>query len=593
MNALREALRSLALNMRAPRSQAGRELGYRTVSLGVWFAAASLIAYGLMYELRGERGVALIHLLGLLPTGIAWYLKQRTDKLEAAMHLLASGVFVVIAVSIHAEGGLSSSSTPWLALLPAMFVLAGMPRGALLWLAASGVYLLVLLYLGVTGYAFPQPRDALALLARVTDIVLLSATFCAFIVLLERDRRQAMHELAARNAELALANEAVLGAARAKAQFLANMSHEIRTPVNGMLGNTELLSTTTLDPQQRELVRLLRQSGDATLSLIDDVLDFSRLEADRMPLEETAFDLRELVGQVASQFRGQAVAKGLSFAVEIAREVPAWVLGDAQRVRQILANLVNNAVKFTPRGSVRIEVWREGEAGEGVRVGFGVADTGIGIAPEHVQSLFEPFTQDSSTRRYGETGLGLAISRALVSRMGGRLEVSSTPGLGSRVSCVVVLGCDVSSRVAAPKPPMPAQGTPARDRPRVLLAEDNPVNQLVARGMLTKLGCDTEVALNGALAVEAMTRTRFDVILMDCQMPVMDGLEAARAIRESERSAGQARIPIVALTANALPGDRERCLAAGMDDYLSKPVTLERLRSALAQVLAGDRLLPV
>jgi len=523
MNALREALRSLALNTRAPRSQPDRDLGYRTVSLGVWFAAASLIAYGLMYELRGERGVALVHLLGLLPTCIAWYLKERTDKFEAAMHLLASGLFVVIAVSVHAEGGLSSSSTPWLALLPAIFVLAGMPLGALLWLAAGGAYLLVLLYLGITGYAFPQPRDPLALLARVTDIVLLSATFCAFIVLLERSRRRVMQELAGRNVALALGNE-----------------------------------------------------------------------TERMPLEEAAFDLRALVEQVAGEFRGQAVAKGLSFAVEIAREVPAWVLGDTQRVRQILANLVNDAVKATPRGSVRIEVWLEGEAGEQVRVGFGVSDTGIGIAPEHVHSLFEPFTQgeNSSTRRYGGTGLGLAISSALVGRMGGRLEVRSTPGAGSRVFCVLVLGRDASVHEAAAKPPMPAQGMPARDRPRVLLAEDNPVNQLVARGMLTKLGCDIEVALNGALAVEAMARTHFDVILMDCQMPVMDGLEAARAIREAERIAGQARTPIVALTANSLPGDREHCLAAGMDDYLSKPVTLERLRTALTRVLTGDRLLP-
>jgi len=594
MSRLREGLRSLALGARAPGHNLDRDLRYRTVSLGVLFATASLIAYALMYWMRGERYVALIHLLGLLPTCIAWYLNARAGKLEAAMHLLASGLFVVIAVSIHSEGGLTSSSTPWLALLPAMFVLAGMPRGAALWLVAGGAYLLTLLYLTVTGYAFPQPRDPLALATRVTDNFLLGATFCAFIVLLERGRRQAMHELAARNAELALANEAVLAAARSKARFLANMSHEIRTPMNGVLGNIEQLATTALDPRQQELVCLLRQSGDTMLALIDDVLDFSRLEADRMPLEKAAFDLRESLGQVASQFRGQAVAKGLSFALEIAREVPASVLGDAERVRQVLANLVNNAVKFTARGSVRIEVWLQEGADEHVHVGIGVSDTGIGIAPEHAQRLFEPFTHgdESNTPTYAGVGLGLAICSALVRRMGGRLEMSSMPGVGSRFSCVLVLGRDRSPRSAAGRQlTTAAQCAPLGVRPRVLLAEDNPVNQLVARGMLAKLGCDTDVALNGALAVEAMTRTRFDVILMDCQMPVMDGLEATRAIRENESRAGQARTPIVALTANAQPGDREHCLAAGMDDHLGKPVTLERLRTALARVLAADRIL--
>jgi len=592
LSALRAALRRLT-QLRPPwDADPDTDLRYRTVALGTVFTIASMIPYAALYAARGERFVALVHLAGLLPALAAWKLKDRPGGLAAAMHLLAADIFMVIAVSVHAEGGLVSGSAPWLSLVPAIFVLAGMPRGALVWLAVNGLYLCALLYLHSSGYRFPQAGDALALATRVTDIALLGITFCAFIVLLERGRRRAMRELAERNAELALAGEAVLAAARAKAQFLANISHEIRTPMNGVLGNAELLAATPLSTEQRRLLQAVHASGETMVALIDDVLDFSSLQAGDLRLHEAPFDPLGLVGQVVQRYRPTVIAKGLSLAFEPPADLPASVLGDAARLRQILANLLDNAVKFTVRGGVRVETWLAGESPDAVRIGFRVSDSGVGIAPEHLARLFEPFTQvdASSTRVHGGTGLGLAISRQLARRMSGELGVESEPGAGSRFSCVLAFRRDPNAPSARPSPLDAVPAPAGQVRGRVLLAEDNPVNQLVARQMLARLGYEVDVVANGELALEALARGHYALVLMDCQMPVMDGYDAARAVRERERAAGAARrTPILAVTANAMQGDRELCLQAGMDDYLSKPVTLERLEQAIARTLAGAR----
>jgi CheY-like chemotaxis protein/anti-sigma regulatory factor (Ser/Thr protein kinase) len=360
------------------------------------------------------------------------------------------------------------------------------------------------------------------------------------------------------------------------------MSHEIRTPINGILGMTSLLFATTLSAEQRELLETVRQSGDTLLSLIDDVLDISKIEARRVTLRPATFAVSELIESVIAPNRVRAREKGIALEVGVAEDVPMHLTGDAGRIAQILRNLVSNALKFTEQGSVNVRVEREED-----NIKFSVHDTGLGIPDDLQERIFEPFRQgdDSATRRFGGTGLGLSISRELATLMGGRLWTESAIGHGSTFYCVLPLP-------AAVAPDRPAQAAAPFDplHRRVLLVEDNPVNARVATLMLRKLECPVTLAVSGAIALELLRTSRddFDVVLMDVQMPDVDGLEATRTIRADEAARGLPALPIIALTANAMKGDAERCLEAGMNGYLAKPVTLERLVGALRR-FAGER----
>jgi len=568
----------------------GLRLGFSVaLLLPVWvhntFIAATPWAFGGLL-------VATIAYAGLSTVFLnVWYRSHDNPTVGDAFLLLDfAALFVPF---MYATGGADS----WIFFLPVGRVLdrlyQPLPRTLLM---AHLAPLSFLLTVGAT-MQFAGAEPAASVVLAKTSFLYFLALYAVFVGReshqyrrrlsgLLRVARRLSTELEEKNRRLAAHAEATDQFARLKGEFVANISHEIRTPLVGIIGMTSILDESALAPAQEECVQIIRTSSDTLLSLVNDVLDFSKMDAGHLVLERNAIDLPSTMREAVGAFKAQAADKGLSLELQVQPELPRGVMGDVTRLRQVLGNLIGNAVKFTESGAVRVHVSGIQVEEERYDLRFQVQDTGIGISQDRLQEIFEPFTQAdaSTTRRFGGTGLGLAISRRLAAAMGGQLQAHSQPGQG----CTFVLELPMdTARDYVPTPTMHVEAAPTDAlNLRVLVVDDNPINRRVAQHMLQRLGCAPDLANDGVEAVEAVSTGEYDVVLMDVLMPRMDGLAASRQIR----GANGTQPWIIAMTANAMKGDREQCLQAGMNDYLTKPVRPVDLRRALSHATSQGNL---
>jgi len=545
------------------------------------------VAWSVWFFGYGEIEVAGFMLASILVLPAVFMMTRSLAALRVGVQVWLLTLLTSISLANMLTGGLAGANVITFVAVPlAALVLAG--RTAWIWGLLTAGVMAGFEIARAGGFTFPTavPREYL----EADQIWTWGAAMALLIGLsayYERERLRAARLLRE-------ARDRAEEASRAKGEFLANMSHEVRTPLHAIIGMLDLsLADGRADPEGQERLAQAKASAVSLVRVIEDILDLSRMEAGQPSLHPAELELRPALEEVLAPLVPMARQKGLELAWSVAPELPARLRGDAHRLRQILLNLVGNALKFTERGRVAVRVRQAAADAARVRLEVEVEDTGIGVPPERQQAIFEPFVQadGSTTRRFGGTGLGLTIARRLVEEMGGEIGLESAPGRGSTFRFTAWLERAPAARAeGAPPPARPAAPTPSAppDPLRVLLAEDDPVSGLVTRQMLQRLGHRVETVLDGRAALDALAHGGFDLALLDVQMPEQDGLETVGKLRALEAGRGD-RLPVIALTAHALEGDRERCLEAGMDGYLSKPLELAALEAEIRRLFAARR----